>query len=58
VCEAHKRVHEGELPRVIELEARDALSRRGDRWFRELSQLPAIDKEPFASVPNQKFASE
>jgi hypothetical protein len=42
-------MHEGELPRVIELEARDALSRRGDRWFRELSQLPAIDKEPFAS---------
>ena len=29
---------------MIELEARDALSRRGDRWFRELSQLAAIDK--------------
>ena len=44
VCKAHKRMHEGELPRVIELEARDAFSRRGDRWFRELSQLAAIDK--------------
>jgi len=44
VCEAHKRMHEGELPRVIELEARNAFSRRGDRWFRELSQLAAIDK--------------
>jgi hypothetical protein len=37
-------MHEGELPRVIELEARNALSRRRDRWFRELSQLAAIDK--------------
>jgi hypothetical protein len=27
-----------------ELEACNALSRRGDRWFRELSQLAAIDK--------------
>jgi hypothetical protein len=44
VREAHERMHEGELPRVIELEARNALSRRGDRWFRELSQLAAIDK--------------
>jgi hypothetical protein len=44
VCEAHERMHEGELPRVIQLEARNALSRRGDRWFRELSQLAAIDK--------------
>jgi hypothetical protein len=25
VCEAHKRMHEGELPRVIELEAWNAL---------------------------------
>ena len=44
VCEAHKRMHEGKLPRVVELEARNALSRRGDRWFRELSQLATIDK--------------
>jgi hypothetical protein len=44
VCEAHERVHEGELPRVIKLEARNAFSSRGDRWFRELSQLAAIDK--------------
>ena len=37
VCEAYQRMHEGELPRVIELEARNALSRRRDRRFRELS---------------------
>jgi hypothetical protein len=37
-------MHEGKLPRVVELEARNALSRRGDRWFRELSQLATIDK--------------
>jgi hypothetical protein len=37
-------MHEGELPRVIELEARNALSCCGDRWFRKLSQLAAIDK--------------
>ena len=44
VCEADERMHEGELPRVIELEARNALSRRRDRRLRELSQLAAIDK--------------
>jgi hypothetical protein len=44
VCEAYERVHQGELPRVIELEAWDALSGRRDRRFRELSQLAAIDK--------------
>jgi hypothetical protein len=44
VCEAHERMHEGELPRVIELEARNAFSRRGDRRFRKFSQLAAIDK--------------
>ena len=44
VCEAYQRMHEGELPRVIELEARNALSRRCDCRFRELSQLAAIDK--------------
>ncbi len=44
VCEAHERMHQGELPRVIELEARNALSRRRDRGFRELPQLAAVDK--------------
>jgi hypothetical protein len=44
VREAHQRVHEGKLPRVIELEARDALSGRGDCWFRKLSELAAINK--------------
>ena len=44
VCEAQERMHQGELPRVIELEARNAFSRRGDRRFRKLSQLAAIDK--------------
>jgi hypothetical protein len=38
VREAHERVHEGKLPRVIELEARD------DCWFRKFSQLAAINK--------------
>ena len=44
VCEAHERTHEGELPRVIELEARNAFARRGDRRFGKFSQLAAIDK--------------
>ena len=44
VCEAHERVHQGELPRVIELEARNALSGRRDGRLRELSQLAAIDE--------------
>ena len=44
VCEAHKRVHQSKLPRMIELEAGNALSRRRDGRFCELSQLAAIDK--------------
>ena len=44
VGEAHEGVHQGELPRVVELEAGDALSRRRDGRFRELSQLAAIDE--------------
>jgi hypothetical protein len=44
VCEAHERMHESELARVIELEARNTLSGRGDRRFRKFSQLTAIDK--------------
>jgi hypothetical protein len=44
VCEACERMHQGELPRMVELEARDALSRKRDGRFRELSQLAAIDK--------------
>ena len=41
VCEAHERMHEGELPRVIELEARNAFARRGDRRFGKFPQLAA-----------------
>src|SRR5262245_29046886 len=41
VREAHQRVHEGKLPRVIKLEARDALSGSGDCWLRKFSQLAA-----------------
>jgi hypothetical protein len=37
-------MHHGELPRVIELETRNALSRRRDCRFRELSQLATIYK--------------
>ena len=44
VCEAHERMHEGELPRVIELEARNAFACRGDRRFDKFSKLAAIDK--------------
>ena len=44
VCEADERMHQCKLPRVIELEARNALSGRYDGRFRELSQLAAIDK--------------
>jgi hypothetical protein len=43
VCEAYKRVHQCKLPRMIELEARNALSGRCDRRFRELSQLTTIN---------------
>ena len=42
--EAHQRMHESKLPRVIELEARDPLSGRGDCWFSKFSQLAAIHK--------------
>ena len=44
VCEAYERMHEGKLPRVIELEARNAFARRGDRRFGKFSQLAAIDE--------------
>ena len=44
VGEAYERVHQGKLPRVIELEAGNALSGRRDGRFRELSQLAAIDE--------------
>ena len=44
VGEAHERVHQGKLPRVVELEAGDALARRRDRRLRELAQLAAIDE--------------
>ena len=44
VTEAHECVHERELPRVVELEAGDALSGRGDCRLRQLSQLPAVDE--------------
>src|ERR1700736_3471 len=37
VREADERMHQGELPRVIELEARNALSGSRDRRFRKLS---------------------
>ncbi len=37
VCEAYECVHEGELPRMIELEAWNALSCRRDCRFREFS---------------------
>jgi hypothetical protein len=44
VCEAHKRMHQCKLPRVVEFEARNALSGQSDGRFSELSQLAAIDK--------------
>ncbi len=37
VGEAHQRVHQGELSRVVELEAGDALSRRRDGRLGELA---------------------
>ena len=49
VTEAHESVHEGELPRIVELEAGNALSGGGDRRLRQLSQLPSI-KERFDDV--------
>ena len=44
MTEAHERVHERELPRVVELEAGDALSACGDCRLRQFSQLPAVDE--------------
>ena len=49
MCEAYKRVHQCKLPRMIELEARNAFSGRCDGRFRELSQLTAIN-EGFQNV--------
>ena len=49
MTEAHESVHEGELPRIVEFEARNALSGGGDRRLRQLSQLPSI-KERFDDV--------
>src|SRR5206468_5577367 len=46
---AYKRVHQCKLPRMIELEARNAFSGRCDGRFRELSQLTAIN-EGFQNV--------
>ena len=42
--EPHEGMHQGELSRVVELEAGDALSRRRDGRFRELSELATIDE--------------
>ena len=35
---------QGELPRVVKLEARDALPAGGDRWLRKFSRLAAVDE--------------
>ena len=42
--EAHEGVHQGELPRMVELEAWDALAGRGDGWLSEAAQLAAVDE--------------
>ena len=44
VCEAYERMHQGELPWVIELETWNAFSRCGDCRFCELSQLATVDE--------------
>ena len=44
MTEAHKGVHERELPWIVELEARGALSRGGDRRLRQPLQLPTINE--------------
>ncbi len=44
MTEAHKGVHERELPWVVELEAGGALSSSGDRRLRQPLQLPAINE--------------
>jgi hypothetical protein len=49
VDEAHESVHDGELPRIVELEAGNALSGVGDGRLRQFSQLPSI-KERFDNV--------
>ena len=44
MAEAHESVHERELPRIVELEAGDALPGGGDRRPREPAQLPPVDE--------------
>ena len=44
VCKPYESVHEGELSWMVELEARNALSRRGDGRLREFSELTTVDE--------------
>ena len=44
VREAHQGMHQGQLPRVIELQTRDALAVRQDGGLAEVPQLTAIDE--------------
>jgi hypothetical protein len=51
VREAHQRMHEGKLPRVIELEARDALSGEvivGSASFRSWPRSTKVSRRPAA----------
>jgi hypothetical protein len=41
---AHQGVHQGQLPRIVELEARDAFAGRGQGRCRETLQVSAINK--------------
>ncbi len=42
MAEAHESAHKRKLPGVVELEARNAFSCRGDRWLGQHSQLAAV----------------
>jgi hypothetical protein len=44
VSKAHERVHQRELPRLIEFQSRNALTIREACRFGELRELPAIDE--------------
>jgi len=37
-------MHQGQLPRIVELKTRDALARRCEGWCGKPLQLPPIDK--------------
>jgi len=44
VGESHEGMHEGQLPGMIELQARDALAGEEHGWFGEVPELATVDE--------------